>query len=202
MSGRVARPTESTGHAGLQAKIGFRFIQADTASRRGLIQALGAQNQASSMIREFVQNDMEAVLDVWLSASIKAHDFVVPDFWRSQLENMRNIYIPASEVYVHEDGSKLLGFYALLDDKLAAIFVIPDLQGKGIGKLLISHAKSKRDAIYLSVYKANASSISFYKSQGFLIAGESLDNVTGHEEYIMQWAPNNSFKPTPLRGAA
>jgi hypothetical protein len=35
MSGKVARPTD---HAGLLAKIGFSFIQASAASRRGLIQ--------------------------------------------------------------------------------------------------------------------------------------------------------------------
>lgn len=139
------------------------------------------------MIREFSQSDMDAVLDVWLSASIKAHDFVAPDFWRSKLDSMRNTYIPASEVHVYEDGAKLLGFYALLEDRLAAIFVRPDLQGRGIGTRLVSHAKSKRDAISLSVYKANATGIGFYKSQGFLIAGESLDSATGQDEYIMQW---------------
>jgi len=142
--------------------------------------------QVFVMIREFVPSDMDSVLDVWLSASIKAHDFVESDFWRSQLENMRNIYIPASEVYVYEDESGLFGFCALLEDQLAAIFVAPEAQGKGIGKSLLLHAKARRKTITLSVYKANSSSIIFYKSQGFSIVGESLDGATGHEEYIMR----------------
>lgn len=139
------------------------------------------------MIRAFTESDMEDVLDVWLSASLKAHDFIAPDFWRSQLENMRSTYIPASEVYVYESGSTVIGFYALLENKLAAIFVAPDLQGTGIGKLLLSHAKFKRDALDLSVYKANSKSIGFYKSQGLRIAQESVDAATGHEEYLMRW---------------
>lgn len=141
------------------------------------------------MIREFTPNDMDAVLDVWFFASVKAHDFVEPSFWQSQLDNMRNIYIPASEVCVYEENSQLFGFYALLEDKLAAIFVTPEMQGRGIGKSLILHALTKRKTLTLSVYKANSASISFYKAQGFSIVGESLDEATGHEEYIMHVGP-------------
>ncbi|NMR77527.1 GNAT family N-acetyltransferase, partial [Vibrio alginolyticus] len=52
------------------------------------------------MIRKYNENDMGSVLEIWLNASVKAHDFISAEFWESQLENMRNIYIPASETYV------------------------------------------------------------------------------------------------------
>jgi len=139
------------------------------------------------MIRKFLSEDMDAVLDIWLSASLKAHDFVEANFWRSQLQNMRDIYIPASEVYIYEDKSEVLGFVALLDDRLAAIFVKPDKQGEGIGKALVEHAKTIRKTLTLSVYKANIASIHFYKSQGFFIIEESLDSATGQEEYVMRF---------------
>ncbi len=54
----------------------------------------------SKMIRKYNDSDTEAVLAIWLEASIKAHDFVEAEFWKSQLENMRKIYIPASDTYV------------------------------------------------------------------------------------------------------
>ena len=65
------------------------------------------------MIRKYRKDDIEILLDIWLRASIEAHDFIAPDFWRSQVNNMRNIYIPASENYVYERESKVLGFYSL-----------------------------------------------------------------------------------------
>ncbi len=65
------------------------------------------------MIRKFGGSDIDPVLDIWLSASIKAHDFVEASFWKSQVENMRNIYIPASETYVFESNSKVVGFIRL-----------------------------------------------------------------------------------------
>ena len=140
---------------------------------------------------------MDQVLEVWLAASLKAHDFIAPEYWRSQLESMRNIYIPASEAYVYKQGKRVVGFYALAEDTLAAIFVAPDLQGTGIGKSLLAHAKSKRHILSLSVYKANAAGIRFYQSQGFEIAAAGLDEAVGEEEYTMQWGPLNT---APLPG--
>ena len=139
------------------------------------------------MIRAFSQTDMAQVLAVWLAASIKAHDFIASEYWHSQLENMRNIYLPRSEVYVYEAGQRVVGFYALVEDTLAAIFVAPDLQGAGVGKSLIAHAKTQRTTLNLSVYKANLAGIDFYKSQGFEITEEGLDEAVGQEEYTMQW---------------
>ncbi len=62
------------------------------------------------MIRKYNENDMDSVLEIWLNASVKAHDFISAEFWESQVENMRNIYIPASETYVYEVESKVVGF--------------------------------------------------------------------------------------------
>ncbi|OEA00822.1 N-acetyltransferase [Vibrio parahaemolyticus] len=137
------------------------------------------------MIRKHNSNDLDSVLEIWLEASVKAHDFVPADFWGSQVENMRNIYIPASEVFVYEIESKIVGFYALYESTLAAIFVFPEFQGKGIGKQLLSHAKAQRAILSLSVYKENQASYQFYLSHGFTVVSEQRDEHTGHLEYTM-----------------
>lgn len=138
------------------------------------------------MIRKFSGSDIDPVLDIWLTASIKAHDFVEASFWESQVENMRNIYIPTSETYVFESDSKVVGFYSLYENNLAAIFVHPEFQGKGIGKQLISHAKKQKVSLTLSVYKENEDSYQFYLSQGFTVISEQTDKHTGHQEYMMR----------------
>ncbi|MGV1721023.1 N-acetyltransferase [Vibrio furnissii] len=137
------------------------------------------------MIRKYNENDMDSVLEIWLNASVQAHDFISPEFWESQVENMRNIYIPASETYVYEVESKVVGFYALYENSLAAIFVSPELQSKGIGKQLLSHATTRRAKLSLAVYKENQASYQFYLSQGFKVLSEQLDEHTGHPEYTM-----------------
>lgn len=137
------------------------------------------------MIRKYRENDIEVVLDIWLSASIQAHDFVAAEFWISQVDSMRNIYIPASETYVFERESKIVGFYALHENTLAAIFVAPNFQGLGIGKQLMNHAKKQRTSLMLSVYKENKPSFNFYRSQGFIVISEQIDEHTGHQEFTM-----------------
>ena len=140
------------------------------------------------MIRKFTGSDMDPVLDIWLSASIIAHDFVEASFWESQVGNMRNIYIPSSENYVFETNAKVVGFYLLKGNILAAIFVSPEFQGRGIGKQLMAHAKEQRAGLTLSVYKENEASCQFYFSQGFSVVSEQTDEHTGHREYTMSFA--------------
>ncbi|TVU59750.1 N-acetyltransferase [Vibrio atlanticus] len=140
------------------------------------------------MIREYIPTDIEAVLDIWLTASIKAHDFVAPEFWESQVGNMRDIYLPASKTYVFEVDGGVRGFYSLYEGILAAIFVSPEHQGSGIGKQLMQHAKLECPTLSLSVYKENQATIQFYLSQGFSIVSEQVDEHTGHQEYTMHLA--------------
>ncbi|MEN5060157.1 N-acetyltransferase [Luteimonas sp. TWI1416] len=150
------------------------------------------------MIRTFAPADMEAALDIWLRASIRAHDFVPADFWQDQLEAMRTQYLPAAEVHVFEHASTVVGFCALVEDRLAALFVAPERQGNGIGTALLRHAQQRRSGLELSVYASNAPSIAFYKSQGFSIIGHTVDAATGQDEYAMRWTqPEAPRQATP-----
>ena len=137
------------------------------------------------MIRPATPNDIPELLDIWLMASIKAHSFVDEEVWRSQVEAMQDIYLPNSETYVYEEDAKVVAFYSLNDDQLAAIFVATASQSKGIGKQLIVHALKQRDCLSLSVYQENQASILFYLGQGFSIKSEQKDEFTGHLEYTM-----------------
>lgn len=137
------------------------------------------------MIRTFEPRDMDRLLEIWLSASIKAHNFIDASFWQANIESMRDVYIPASESFVIEDSSGVLGFYSLLNNQLAALFVDPAHQGKGFGKQLLDHAKCLRKALSLAVYKENTSSVGFYTSQGFKRVKEQIDEKTGLAEYLM-----------------
>lgn len=140
------------------------------------------------MIREYSAADTETVLDIWLTASIKAHDFMSPEFWELQVDNMRDIYLPASRTYVFQGDGEVRGFYSLYEGILAAIFVSPQHQGCGIGKQLMQHAKLECPKLSLNVYKENQATIEFYLSQGFKIVSEQAAEHTGHQEYTMHLA--------------
>lgn len=138
------------------------------------------------MIREYREADIEQILDIWLSASIKAHAFAGSAFWQSKVSEMREVYIPASETFVFEADDQIAGFYCLYGNTLAAIFVSPSLQGQGIGSALMDDAKSRRRCLQLSVYSRNTPSINFYKQHGFISLVEQIEEQTGQPEYIME----------------
>ncbi|MDD4956285.1 MAG: GNAT family N-acetyltransferase [Candidatus Omnitrophica bacterium] len=137
------------------------------------------------MVRAFVRSDMERVLDIWLKASIKAHNFIEEKFWESKLGEMRDVYLASSEIYVYEDGGRVEGFLALCGNTVAALFVSPVCQGRGIGGCLMDKAKEVRDGLCLAVYKENVSSIRFYERHGFRVLEERVDGHTGHMELLM-----------------
>ncbi len=139
------------------------------------------------MIRPFQESDMPDVLDIWLNASLISHDFISDEFWKAKVEDMKNIYLPASETYIFEEEGKVLGFISLYGNSLAAIFVNPKSQGKGIGQELIKEAKTRRDELHLSVYAKNTNSVRFYLNCGFQEVNENIDTHTGEKEILMKW---------------
>lgn len=149
------------------------------------------------LIRELSRpEDLPAVVDIWLNASILAHDFMPSSFWESKVADMRDLYLPASTIYLALIDQSIVGFYALHENSLAAIFVAPDSQGQGIGRLLLNHAityvtnRNKRLAqkmpLTLTVYKANHRSCEFYQNAGFTKIKEQLDPHTQHPELVME----------------
>ena len=139
------------------------------------------------MIRAFQSTDMNDVLDIWLRASIEAHGFVDRGFWESKVDDMRETYITASETHVFLEDGIIKGFFSLRGDTLAAMFVTPGFQGKGIGRKLMEKAKSLRKKMGLTVYRENPGSVDFYRKCGFLSIRERVDRHTGHIEILMEY---------------
>jgi len=144
-------------------------------------------SSAIGNIRKAVADDIPAMVEIWLSASIRAHNFISSDFWHKNAVEMRDRYLPASENWVYCDGERILGFVALQQNTLAALFVAPNHQGRGIGRHLLRHAKLLRQTLSLTVYEANTRAIDFYSHHGFKMMIAQKDPHTGHSELLMSY---------------
>ncbi|WP_027896741.1 N-acetyltransferase [Zestomonas thermotolerans] len=140
------------------------------------------------MIRPYLPTDGDAVLDIWLKASIQAHDFVPASFWRERLPAMREHYLPQAETLVLEENGRVVGFASLHGQRLAALFVSPEAQARGLGRLLLDAAKRRRASLELSVYRTNARALAFYRAGGFVTVDETCDPHTGQPELTMRWS--------------
>lgn len=124
---------------------------------------------------------------VWLRASVMAHGFISRSYWEKNLEAMRNRYLPASENYACLEEGKVVGFISLSGNRVAALFVEPLMQGRGIGRALLCHAKGLRVELTLAVYSDNCRAAEFYAANGFDVTEERVDEATGCAERLMGW---------------
>lgn len=142
------------------------------------------------MIRKYQPQDEDAVIHVWLEASVIAHHFIPRSYWEDNAECMRTTYLPQCETHVYQDDvtREITGFISLAGDYLGAIFIAPSCQGQGIGQALMAHAKQLHDQLELQVYAENGQAIAFYRKQGFTIEREQTDEHTGHREFVMVYS--------------
>lgn len=138
------------------------------------------------MIREIKETDIDQVADIWLDTNIKAHDFIPAQYWHSNFDMVKEMFLQA-EIYVYEDKKNIQGFIGLSNKYIEGIFVSGKVQSKGIGKLLLDFVKDRKEELHLSVYQKNIRAIRFYQRENFQIQCENLDKNTGEKEYVMIW---------------
>ncbi len=160
-------------------------------------------NAAEPLVRPFrPDQDMDAVLDIWVRASEQAHAFVPPGFWRARLTEMRDRYLPLAEVRV-AIWPDVAGFAAVVEDHLAALFVDPERQGRGLGRLLVEDARQGRAELSLSVYESNTAARAFYERLGFVPQCRIRDGLTGRPEWTMLWRRGDrQRRGNPASGSA
>lgn len=129
---------------------------------------------------------------IWLQASIEAHSFISSSYWQDNLEDMVTKYIPNSQTYVYEADGKIEGFVSLVNSNhIAAIFVRPEMQGKGIGGKLMKFVMDGHKELTLTVYKKNKKSVDFYTRHSFVCETEAIDTATREPEIMMKWVSSD-----------
>jgi putative acetyltransferase len=136
--------------------------------------------------------DEEPALALWLRTWQKAYPDI--DFagrlgwWRDHWRGL----LPAATIMVAEAKDEMIGFVTV-DPRtlyLDQIVVAPDYWGAGLAGALIAEAKhlSPR-GLDLDVNTDNARAIAFYQKQGFAIAGDGINPLSGRPVHHMRWRP-------------
>lgn len=140
------------------------------------------------MIRAFEENDLIAIMQIWLDTNIKAHYFIPKEYWTDNYEIVRSV-LPQTEIYVYENDvtKQIDGFIGLSDEHIEGIFVREGAQSNGIGKRLLEYVKCVKSNMNLCVYQKNTRAIQFYQREQFVIQSENIDDNTNQKEYVMIW---------------
>jgi len=133
------------------------------------------------IIRKYKDGDLNDVLLSWESGSKIAHPFLTEDFLAQERYNIPNVYLPITETWVVEQENLVIGFIALMDDEIGAIFVKSEFHGTGAGRALMDKAKTLRNNLEVEVFEKNSIGRKFYSKCGFKIMKKMIHEQTGNK---------------------
>jgi putative acetyltransferase len=124
------------------------------------------------------------LIDIW-EASVRAtHHFLKQEdilFYKQLVTT----YLPAMDVYCLNFNDTVAGFIGLSEGMIEALFVHPDLMGKGIGKALLQFAIDQKGIKRVDVNEQNEDALAFYQHHGFGITGRSDLDASGRDYPIL-----------------
>lgn len=145
-------------------------------------------------LRPYTTDDLPAVLDAWEHVSRTAHAFLPDDFFETEKHDIAHRWMPVADTTVVDVDGRTVGFVAMLDNEVGALFVHPDTQGHGYGRALLDHVASSRPYLELDVFEANTTGRAFYDKYGFEQVGRHTHPPTGEPQLRMRYEP--ATRPT------
>ncbi len=144
-------------------------------------------------VRPYIAADEDATIEIWRRSWQDAYpniDFAARvDWWR---ERWRIELVPRAKILVAEMDGVLEGFVTV-DPKtgyLDQIVVAPEFWGSNVATLLLDAGKRISPArLDLLVNKDNDRAIAFYEKNGFAMAGDDVNPVSGRPVFKMSWRP-------------
>lgn len=108
------------------------------------------------IIRQANAADYPQLLDLWLRSVRATHHFLQASDIDALLPQLRDVYLPAVELWVAVDTEdRPLGFIGLNETHVEMLFIDPDLRGQGIGRALVDYARNSRDTLSVDVNEQN-----------------------------------------------
>jgi putative acetyltransferase len=114
------------------------------------------------------------MLDVWENSVRATHDFITEE----DIEFFKPIIIeqafPAVTLKcVKNTSGSILGFMGLHENKIEMLFILNEVRGQGIGKLLLQYAIENLTTTKVDVNEQNPLAVDFYKHMGFKVVSRS-----------------------------
>lgn len=144
-----------------------------------------------SLIRPYKEQDLDAVLSAWESASKLAHPFLPEEFQNQLRKDIPALYLPNADTWVLEIEVQVQGFIALLGDEIGAIFLHLEHQGKRLGKMMMDKAQELHGDLEVEVFERNSIGRAFYDSYGFKLLERKVHAETNENLLRLKFEPSN-----------
>ncbi len=122
----------------------------------------------------------DELLSVWEYSVRSSHDFLKEEDIEFYKPLVRNRYIPSVDIFVvRDDCGHIAAFMGLSDDMLEMLFVLPERQRCGYGKVLVDYAVNTCGILKVDVNEDNVNACRFYLKMGYRLIGRDEYDATG-----------------------
>jgi ribosomal protein S18 acetylase RimI-like enzyme len=136
--------------------------------------------------------DADAVADVFLAALTEMTYLPKLHTEADTRDFVRDVLLVHNEVWVTEEGGRVVGFAGIGEDMLRHLWVHPEVQNRGFGAALLAVAKERRpDGLRLWVFQKNIGARRFYERHGFRLVEltDGRGNEEGEPDALYEWQP-------------
>lgn len=141
------------------------------------------------IINPVTESDYPRLLEVWESSVRATHHFLKEEDIQLFRKLIPLHYLKAVELSgIRDEEGRLWGFLGVSDQSLEMLFIHADMQGKGLGKLLMLHALRTNRVDKVDVNEDNPQAIGFYEHFGFRVVGRSELDGSGKPYPILHMA--------------
>ena len=132
------------------------------------------------IIRPALPADRDALLDIWLRSVRATHAFLTEEDVQALLPVVRDVALVQMEMWLLcADGGTPVGFLGLSGSHVEAMFIAPEWQRRGGGRMMIEHARRLRGELTVDVNEQNPEAVKFYQACGFTVVGRSETDSDG-----------------------
>ncbi|WP_336789688.1 GNAT family N-acetyltransferase [Paenibacillus sp. MMO-177] len=134
-------------------------------------------------------NDYEMIINLWERSVMATHHFL--SFMdKEEIKKELPMYFPHLDVRLWYTEDSIIGFTAINESHLEALFLDPDKIGKGYGKYIMQTCINGFGITSVDVNKQNENAIRFYLKCGFVITSEDLTDGAGRPYPILHLTYN------------
>lgn len=124
------------------------------------------------IIRDYQAADFDAVTILWrISREKSLPEFQLEKghFFYEDRNYFQNYVLKNNRVWVVELANRQVGFMAMNKDFVDQLYIDPDYQRRGIGKILLDFAREQSpDHLWLYTLQVNVNARAFYEKNGFI----------------------------------
>lgn len=131
------------------------------------------------IVENVLPENYAELLNVWENSVRATHDFITDE----DIEFFKPIIIeqafPAVSLRCVKNGSgAIIGFLGVHGQKIEMLFILNEVRGQGVGKILLTYALNAFAASSVDVNEQNSQAVGFYQHMGFKVDSRSpLDDM-------------------------